>query len=226
MISKKSTPAYSTMSHSLMPAAQDMMSFPVDGVFYVITPEDPVFQSRLSMQEIFDGFWLWDSYNTIVPLEPTKSTKESVVNKSSKKRWIEEFDFSDKIQILSSVLQGLMKYGEHTVKKFIVKSKRKSNNAKGKKWSQRRSQYIGVSRNGSSYQVLIAVSGKKTYLGSFDDEKEAAITFDFYSILLHSIEANTNFSYTANSINEMVKNYVLFNNTFNASYYLQSNNIL
>jgi len=56
MISKKSTPAYSTMSHSLMPAAQDMMSFPVDGVFYVITPEDPVFQSRLSMQEIFDGF--------------------------------------------------------------------------------------------------------------------------------------------------------------------------
>jgi hypothetical protein len=60
-------------------------------------------------------------------------------------------------------------------------------------------------------------------LGSFDDETEAALTFDFYSILLHSIEANTNFNYTANAIYEMVENYKLFGGTFNAAYYLQSN---
>jgi hypothetical protein len=80
-----------------------------------------------------------------------------------------------------------------------------------------------VSKNGTSYQVLIAVEGRKTYLGSFEDEREAALTFDFYSILLHSVEANTNFSYTASSIKEMITNYRLFNNTFNAAYYLQSN---
>lgn len=119
-----------------------------------------------------------------------------------------------------------MKPGDPSFQKFIVKSKRKSNNAKGKKCSRRRSKFIGVSRNGSSYQVLIAINGRKTYLGSFDDEREAALTFDFYSILLHSIEANTNFSYTAEAIFEMIKNYKLFSNTFNASYYLQSNIVM
>lgn len=70
---------------------------------------------------------------------------------------------------------------------------------------------------------MIAINKKKTYLGSFDDEKEAALTFDFYSILLHSIEANTNYSYTVSSIDEMIKNYVQFNGKFNASYYLKFN---
>lgn len=147
-------------------------------------------------------------------------------SKTGKRKWIEEYDFSERIDILTSVINGLMQNCDPSTQRFIVKSKRKSNNAKGKKYSKRRSNFIGVSWNGSSYQVLIAVGGKKTYLGSFDDETEAALTFDFYSILLHSIEANTNFSYTALAINEMIKVYRLFNNSFNASYYLQSNNLM
>ena len=150
----------------------------------------------------------------IVPIEPCKT---------GKKKWIEEHDFTDKIELLTGVIKGLLSPENPGIQRVIVKSKRKSNNAKGKKWSRRRSQYIGVSKNGTSYQVLIAVDGRKTYLGSFEDETEAAVTFDFYSILLHSVEANTNFSYTASSIKEMITNYRLFNNTFNAAYYLQSN---
>lgn len=202
--------------------------FPPNSVIYIVSPEDPVLNPRLSLNQIFDGFCLCDLdskptnncdnlYKEIVPLEPSKT---------GKKKWIEEYDFSDKIELLSGVIQGLLKPGDNSVQKIIIKSKRKSNNAKGKKWSKRRSSFIGVSRNGTSYQVLIAVNGRKTYLGSFDDEREAALTFDFYSILLHSVEANTNFSYTAYNIREMIKNYKLFNNSFNASYYLQSNALI
>ena len=106
-----------------------------------------------------------------------------------------------------------------------MKSKRKSNNAQLKGVSARRSKFIGVSKNGLSFQVLIAIDKKKTYLGSFDIEQEAALTFDFYSILLHSIEANTNYSYTAFSINEMIKNYEGFGNQFNAASYLLTHSL-
>ena len=89
--------------------------------------------------------------------------------------------------------------------------------------SFRRSKYIGVSSNGSSYQVLIAINKKKTYLGSYENDKEAAVTFDFYSILLHSIEASTNYSYSAYAVKQMIDNYEQFNNSFNASYFIEYN---
>lgn len=199
--------------------------WPIPSVVYVLSPVDPIFVSSKPLNQILDNYCLcgldgtqkWNfktPMEKIVPIEPCKT---------GKKKWIEEYDFTDKIELLSGVIKGLLSPENPGLQKVIVKSKRKSNNAKGKKWSRRRSQYIGVSKNGTSYQVLIAVEGRKTYLGSFEDEREAALTFDFYSILLHSVEANTNFSYTASSIKEMITNYRLFNNTFNAAYYLQSN---
>ena len=37
--------------------------------------------------------------------------------------------------------------------------------------------------------------------------KDVAVAFDFFSILLHSFTAKTNFSYTRNNIDEMIWNY-------------------
>mmetsp|Transcript_31313 Transcript_31313/g.35763 ORF Transcript_31313/g.35763 Transcript_31313/m.35763 type:complete len:129 (-) Transcript_31313:130-516(-) len=46
----------------------------------------------------------------------------------------------------------------------------------------RSSNYIGVSRNGDNWQVLINNGKFKKYIGTFSNEKEAAIAYDFYSI--------------------------------------------
>ena len=51
----------------------------------------------------------------------------------------------------------------------------------------RRSSYIGVSKNGKNWQVLINCGKDKKYIGTYTDEKEAAIAYDFFSICLHII---------------------------------------
>jgi len=75
--------------------------------------------------------------------------------------------------------------------KASTKSSRGLHNGK----STRRSQFIGVLRNGKRWQVLINVGKKKKYIGTYAEEKEAAIVHDFYSIGLNGVGAKTNFSY-------------------------------
>ena len=52
------------------------------------------------------------------------------------------------------------------------------------------------------------VRSKKIYIGSYRSEKEAAIAFDFYCILHHSLKAKTNFSYTKDCIINMIAGYL------------------
>mmetsp|Transcript_12267 Transcript_12267/g.12305 ORF Transcript_12267/g.12305 Transcript_12267/m.12305 type:complete len:111 (-) Transcript_12267:2-334(-) len=61
----------------------------------------------------------------------------------------------------------------------------------------RRSQYIGVSRNNSNWQALINVKNTKKYIGTFEDELEAAKTYDIYAVAMRREKALLNFSYTA-----------------------------
>lgn len=70
-----------------------------------------------------------------------------------------------------------------------------------------RSDYIGVSRNGDSWQSLINVGLRKTYIASYSDERDAAISFDFHSILLHRTRGKSNFSYTKTELIEMILRY-------------------
>lgn len=85
---------------------------------------------------------------------------------------------------------------------------RYNNSKQGKKNVKRRSSdYIGVSKNGLHWQVLINYGKTKKYIGTYTCEKEAAIAYDFYSILLNTFKAKTNFSYTPDQIIEMIQSY-------------------
>lgn len=84
----------------------------------------------------------------------------------------------------------------------------------------RSSSYIGVSKNGDNWQVLINCGKFKKYIGTFSSEKHAAITYDFYSICLHLSKAKTNFTYDSQLISEMVESYESNSKSFDASVFL------
>uniref|UniRef100_A0A7S3N8K2 AP2/ERF domain-containing protein n=1 Tax=Euplotes harpa TaxID=151035 RepID=A0A7S3N8K2_9SPIT len=71
----------------------------------------------------------------------------------------------------------------------------------------RGSVFMGVSKNGEHWQVMINCGKDKKYIGTYLSEKEAAIAYDFYSICLHESKAKTNFSYDAGMVSRMVENY-------------------
>lgn len=87
---------------------------------------------------------------------------------------------------------------------FII-GKRKSHRSEFQ--SNRRSNYIGVSRNGPHWQALIWINKRKTYIGTYSSEIQAARAFDLYSILLHGLVAKTNSSYSKDEIVSMLKEF-------------------
>ena len=95
----------------------------------------------------------------------------------------------------------------------IKKSKKSRNNSKVNS-STRRSHYIGVSKNGDVWQALIMIDKKKTYIGTYRTEVDAAKAYDFYAIALKHLSAKTNFDYTLNEIKNMVANYYTNQGTY------------
>ena len=91
----------------------------------------------------------------------------------------------------------------------------KTNKGAEKYLSQRRSEYIGVSKNNNRYQALMNIKGKKHYLGTFKTALEAATTYDFYCIANKKTKATTNFSYTDNMIKAMILDYCSSEEGFN-----------
>ena len=96
---------------------------------------------------------------------------------------------------------------------IIIFQKKKHSRAK---ISDRRSTFIGVSKNGPSWQSMITVEKRKIYIGTYKTEREAAIAFDFYSILIHTMEGKTNFRYTKGQLYEMISNFNENNQILNA----------
>ena len=72
----------------------------------------------------------------------------------------------------------------------------------------------GVTWNGQLWQALITINKRKTYIGSYESERDAAIAFDFYCMLLHSLRAKTNFNYSKKNTLCMVENFKENNNCF------------
>ena len=83
--------------------------------------------------------------------------------------------------------------------------------------NNRSSTFIGVSKNGDNWQVLINNGKFKKYIGTYSNEKIAAITYDFYAICLKLSKAKTNFLYSSELITEMIQCYNFNTKKFNAS---------
>ena len=90
---------------------------------------------------------------------------------------IYKFDISSKIDELMNLLSNTIT-DDYTV---LIHKRTKAKRYIGGLRSSK-SNYIGVNLNKNSWQALISVEKKKTYIGSFNNEIIAAIAFDFYSI--------------------------------------------
>ena len=75
--------------------------------------------------------------------------------------------------------------------------------------SLRKSSYIGVSKNGPNWQAMISVDKRKSYIGTYNSEIEAAQAFDFYSLLTHGFSAKTNFNYSKTNIFDLIERFNL-----------------
>lgn len=73
--------------------------------------------------------------------------------------------------------------------------------------SAKQTSYIGVSKNGPHWQSLITIQKKKTYIGTFMTESQAARAYDFYCMLVHCMRAQTNFRYTKQQVFELIDDF-------------------
>ena len=125
-----------------------------------------------------------------------------IIWRSQKKLIIEKLDFDSNISTLLSEINGFIDDYK------IIVQRRKKNSANV--WrSNRRSVYTGVFKNGDNWQAFISIKKRKTYLGTFSNQEDAAKTFDFYSMLLNRLTAKTNFDYSKKEIMEMIEKFML-----------------
>ena len=109
------------------------------------------------------------------------------------------FGTSNEIKVFKNkkmvyINRGLLK--NYSISRNIKKLK-KINFVKRNKTS---SNYRGVSRNGSNWQVLIMVNNKRYYIGSYYCEELAARIYDIHAIKKRGIRAKTNFPYNDTQI--------------------------
>ena len=131
----------------------------------------------------------------------TSSNTTMTPNQYNKRRFLDTIDFQSFIETLLSTIKRVTNEN-----KVVVHGKRKST-AKVRV-SSRKSHYTGVFKNGDNWQALISIQKRKTYIGTYASELEAAKAFDFYSILLNNLTASTNFDYTKKDILEMIESFV------------------
>ena len=88
-----------------------------------------------------------------------------------------------------------------------VFSEKKLMKSQMNKSSRRSSQYIGVSKNGDNWQSLINHGHSKKYIGTYSNEIEAAIAYDFFAIALQGSKSRINFKYNCEILADMINSY-------------------
>lgn len=110
----------------------------------------------------------------------TEDYEENKANKSKKKKE-HLLETKNLERNIISILNELSTMAN--TRPYVINGNRKAAQKAGGPISTR-SQFIGVSRNGKAWQALISIRKRKTYIGTYPDERHAALAFDFYSILL------------------------------------------
>ena len=95
----------------------------------------------------------------------------------------------------NSYLQNLIEYLDSVPNPHMIIFRRNFKGTMRLNASTKRSSFIGVNKNGPNWQTLITISRRKTYVGTFLTEVEAAKAYDFYSMLINWEKSKTNFSY-------------------------------
>lgn len=131
-----------------------------------------------------------------LPIRPIKARKHNRLLKSRNVQY--------SLNCLELIINNTLDRGE-----IVIRRSKKSRNSTKCDSSTRRSSYIGVSKNGDVWQSLIMIDSKKTYIGSYHTEEEAARSYDFYAIVLKHLSAKTNFDYNLSDIQSMVGNYYM-----------------
>ncbi|CAI2363303.1 unnamed protein product [Moneuplotes crassus] len=165
------------------------------------------------MFNIFSDFCLCDLQIQLQRVPPPMPAASKVPIKCHKQiTTIHKYDFSRHQEKLKQKLFCILGTGLP-----FVLAKKKASISSNKKISKRRTRFTGVTKNSLNYQTLIVVGGKKTYVGSYPLEVDAAITFDFYSMMLHNDMAPTNFSWRAEDVFEMLESFNQNEGVFEAS---------
>jgi hypothetical protein len=73
---------------------------------------------------------------------------------------------------------------------------------------KQRASFIGVSKNGTNWQSLIVINNVKVYLGTYKTQKEAAVMFDFHSMVVKYKSARVNFDYSARDFMKMIEIFI------------------
>lgn len=76
---------------------------------------------------------------------------------------------------------------------------------------KRISKYRGVSKNGAGWQTLMMFNNNKPYIGTYNSEELAARIYDVSSIKKIGIKSKTNFLYTNEQIEKILKTDINFN---------------
>ena len=155
-------------------------------------------------QQILQQYCFWTNVEhskELMEVQSITPQRNSIKPKGNKILLIKRNNLTSKADDLLKTIQTI------TISDMVLVLGKKKAESKSSSLSNKRSSFIGVFRNGLHWQALISINKRKTYIGSYACEKDAAVAFDFFSILLHSFTAKTNFNYTRNNIEEMIWNY-------------------
>ena len=180
------------------------MNVPVIDLFALYKPH-----TEINHQIVYDAQYLLKNY--CLWQQDLASTRENlsesiIVPKSlrcrKKNKLLKTRNTQHGLKRLQIILKNTVDRNQVVVHRS-AKSRHSSKSSK----STRRSRYIGVSKNGDVWQSLIMIDKKKTYIGSYLSEDDAARSYDLYALILKHLSARTNFDYTLPQIRDMVRDH-------------------
>ena len=182
-------------------------------------------QSNLCWMHSVQDYWLCDSNQAQTSIEQLQSVNLCNFMFASRcygRQSLCEFDYmklKNRKNSLPDIDNNLVNLLHFIERGNQVNFERCSKSARGlfHGRSKRRSQYIGVLKNGVKCQVLLNEGKTKKYIGTYPSEVEAAIVHDFYAIGINGLSAKTNFDYNERQVAAMIQSYFELNKLFEQS---------
>lgn len=212
-----------------LPYFQPQVQIPVP------VPMTQIHKEKVSEKQPEADYWAWETEKTIVSKQSTITRKSStnerristtVVTQPTqsktgrKKRVMKKDKFA--ARICSDADRRIIQLAEWTAGDSvpIIQKGDKPARTEDAKHPEKRSEYIGVSKNGKNWQALVVIDSEKVYMGSFKTQEEAALVYDLYSIIVNYKDAKANKPYTVREVQKLLYFFKKNNYKFNPTEYL------